>query len=111
MTNVTLYSSNKQLVGFKLEGHAGFDEEGYDIVCAAISILATTAINSIENVGKVKPMQVIDEEKAFIDIVLPNNISQEQRHDCEVMLSMFEQGLKDIVEQYPQFLKINRSKI
>ncbi|NMD38163.1 MAG: ribosomal-processing cysteine protease Prp [Christensenellaceae bacterium] len=111
MTNVTLYLNNKQLVGFKLEGHADYAEKGYDIVCAAISVLATTAINSLESVGKVKPVQFIDEEKAFIHTMLPDNISPQQRHDCKIILSMLEQGLTDIAEQYPKYLKINRSTI
>ena len=34
--------------GFRISGHAGYGEYGQDIVCAAVSALALTAVNSIE---------------------------------------------------------------
>lgn len=33
---------------FRIDGHAGYAEEGQDIVCAAVSALVINAINSIE---------------------------------------------------------------
>ena len=34
--------------GIKVTGHAGYAEEGKDIVCAAVSVLAQNLIQSIE---------------------------------------------------------------
>ena len=34
--------------GFVLEGHAGYAQEGYDIICSAVSALAVNTVNSIE---------------------------------------------------------------
>ena len=31
-----------------IKGHAGYAEEGYDIICAAVSALTVNTINSIE---------------------------------------------------------------
>ena len=36
------------ICGFKLSGHAGFAEEGSDIVCSAVSMLVINTINCIE---------------------------------------------------------------
>ncbi len=35
-------------VGFSSKGHAGYAEAGYDIICAAVSVLTVNTINSIE---------------------------------------------------------------
>ena len=35
-------------MGFSSKGHAGYAEEGYDIICAAVSVLTVNTINSIE---------------------------------------------------------------
>ena len=35
---------NKSVVGFSIKGHAGMAEHGQDIVCAAVSALAQTAL-------------------------------------------------------------------
>ena len=49
MIRVTIYKNEKhQCVGFKAHGHAGFSEEGQDIVCAAVSVLVINTVNSLE---------------------------------------------------------------
>ena len=49
MTKVTILQNAKnECVGFDVFGHAGYAEEGEDIVCAAISILVINTMNAIE---------------------------------------------------------------
>ena len=49
MTKVTFYqNSENQCVGFTSEDHAGYAQEGEDIVCAGISALVINTVNSIE---------------------------------------------------------------
>ena len=49
MTHITIYkSTNGGIVGFRSAGHAGYAEEGSDIICSAVSILTFNTINSIE---------------------------------------------------------------
>ena len=47
MIHVAIYQNeNKECVGFRTEGHAGYSEEGSDIVCAAVSVLVTPLMQS-----------------------------------------------------------------
>ena len=48
MIKITVYSRQDQSTGFRSEGHAGYAEEGYDIICAAVSVLSVNLVNSIE---------------------------------------------------------------
>lgn len=48
MITVTVKKRNQAYVSFTSKGHAGYAEEGYDIVCAAVSALIINAVNSIE---------------------------------------------------------------
>ena len=49
MIRVTIYQNSEQRIsGFAMQGHAGYAESGSDIVCAAASVLAQNAVNSIE---------------------------------------------------------------
>lgn len=41
-------NSNQIVIGFRVKGHAGFDKYNRDIVCAAVSALVTSTVNSIE---------------------------------------------------------------
>ena len=47
MITVTIHRSNDSYAGFKVVGHAGYAEEGYDIICAAVSVLVVNAVNSM----------------------------------------------------------------
>ena len=40
--------SGEDYVSFSCKGHAGYGEEGYDIICAAVSALTVNTINAIE---------------------------------------------------------------
>ena len=48
MITIEIRKSGEDYVGFSSKGHAGYAEEGYDIICAAVSVLAVNTINSIE---------------------------------------------------------------
>ena len=48
MITVEIRKSNGEYTGFSSKGHAGYAEEGYDIVCAAVSALTVNTINAIE---------------------------------------------------------------
>lgn len=49
MINVTITES-----GILMNGHAGFHENGQDLVCAAVSALTCNLINSLENLTNIK---------------------------------------------------------
>ena len=67
MTKVTIYRNfENECVGFDVIGHAGYAEEGEDIVCAAISILVINTMNAIETFTDVQYSQVADEEEGMI---------------------------------------------
>ena len=49
MIKVTIYKDKDNLItGFKVLGHAGYGQEGNDVVYAAVSALVINTINSIE---------------------------------------------------------------
>ena len=50
-------NSQKKVTGFEISGHAGYAEEGSDIICAAVSAIAYTAIGyfSEKKIGGKEP--------------------------------------------------------
>ena len=68
MTKVTIYKNlEKECVGFRVCGHAGYADEGEDIVCAAISILVINTMNAIETYTKATVSQQADETQGIIE--------------------------------------------
>ena len=45
-----------RVMGFRVEGHSGYAEEGADIVCAAVSSAAYLIVNSVTEVRGVSPL-------------------------------------------------------
>ena len=85
MTKVTIYNNlENECVGFKVLGHAGYAEEGEDIVCAAISILVINTMNAIEQFTDAKFSQTADERQGLIEY----HISQPTKETTLLLNSM-----------------------
>jgi len=81
---------------FIIEGHSGFAKAGKDIVCAAISILTTNTINSIDELCDDRVDVMTDEKKALMRCTFLDVPSKEATLLVDSMLI----GLKQIQEQY-----------
>ena len=67
MTKITIFRNQDQaFLGFDCLGHAGYAEEGEDIVCAGISALVINTINSLGVYTKEKFSTDSDEETGMI---------------------------------------------
>jgi len=55
MIDVTVYKTNDIFDGFIVEGHSGYRESGNDIICASVSILSYTTLNSMDLVAGISP--------------------------------------------------------
>ena len=51
MTKITIHKTGDKIVGFIVDGHTGFANFGEDIVCASLSLLSITAVNSLNIVA------------------------------------------------------------
>lgn len=105
MTRVTFYqNSNQEYVGFFTENHAGYAEEGEDIVCAAISALVTNTVNSMEAFTDDDFAVDVDAESASIKLMMQDHPSKE----AELLLKSLSLGLQGIEEDetYTEFIDI-----
>lgn len=95
-----------RLTGYRLRGHAGYAEEGADIVCAAASVLAITCLNSLESVCGIAA-EVRGGEDGRLEVRLPRGLSAERDHDAQVLLGGLRQGLGDLAGEYPQYIRFS----
>ena len=103
MIRVTLHRTGEAITGFECRGHAGYAPAGQDIVCAAVSILTTTCVNALESVAGVKP------EAQAKDGRMAVSLPRDAGHDAQVILRAMRQGLRDLAEEYPQYLQLNEN--
>ena len=109
MTYATIYkdSQNGEIVGFKTEGHAGYAEEGSDVVCAAISMLVINTINSIEMFTVDDCEIMTDEDNAVISLMTDLQQSSETR----ILLKSLELGLNQVAQGNPDYLSIKVEEV
>ena len=74
MITVTVSKKNNSYISFVSEGHAGYAEAGQDIVCAAVSALIITTVNSLEKFTDDK--FDVQEEDGFVSIHFRNDLSE-----------------------------------
>jgi uncharacterized protein YsxB (DUF464 family) len=97
MTHVTIFiNEDKECVGFQIEDHAGYADQGEDIVCAAISTLVINTINSIEAFTGTVPIVETDEKSGYIHCSFEESITNE----AALLLDSMILGLSQIKEQY-----------
>ena len=104
MTKITIFRNHDgEYLGFDCLGHAGYADEGEDIVCAGISVLVINTINSIEKLTDVIPKVSSDEETGMISC----RIEKYKRKDIQLLLQSLSIGLLSIQETYGQeFIKV-----
>lgn len=100
------------LVAFELSGHAGFSEEGEDIVCAAVSALATSAVNGIEALAGFEPLIEVDEETGgYLSCELIPEITGEQLSIAQILLENLLIALQATESEYSSYIHIKTQNI
>lgn len=109
MIHVTIYRNQRnEYTGFHCIGHAGYAEEGEDIVCAAASALVITTANSIEQLVGDAFSIVTDEESGLIDLSLQEDYSGES----VLLIRSLVLGLQGIQNFYGnEYLSLNFKEV
>lgn len=104
MIDVVVFSDNSRYIGLKVSGHAGYGEEGRDIVCAAVSILTLNMANSVERFTD--DDFVVNSYDGCFDFTLNTRGDK-----SGLLLDSCIFGLMDIGEEYSDFIKINLQEV
>lgn len=83
----------------EISGHAGYDEYGKDIVCASVSSVIMTTVNSIMNIDNSSISYMDDGNKIIIEKLNDNDI-------VDKLLNTMILILKDLEEQYKENIKV-----
>ncbi len=99
MTIVSVKKNDLQFIHFKISGHSEFSNIGSDIVCSAISSMATITINAIDKFNK-EAIRITTKE-SLIDIIVVSN--------DDITNTLLENLLEHLISlsvSYPNNLKI-----
>lgn len=106
MLTVRFFKQEGKFVGIECNGHCEYAEEGADIVCAAASSVIQTAVLGIIGVLGLNIGYETDDEKGYLKAILPQNISESDLHDADIILKTAYLGVSDLYETYSDFISL-----
>ncbi len=97
MTKVVFYEQDEKLRGFLIKEHSGYDEEGYDIVCASISSAAYLTANTLTEIVGAKAD--IELREAYFRFILRDKLAEAENH-----LKGLKLHLESLAEEYDKYI-------
>jgi len=101
-------SSKSVITQIEIKNHAGYDESGYDIVCAAVSSAAELMMNTLtENFKCECDIKIVGEPPEII-IKIPGSEFAEEKKSFAVigLLESFAVHMKNMERDYPKNLRV-----
>ena len=95
MINITVKKRNGSYLDFLSRGHAGYAEEGQDIVCAAVSALIVTTVNSLDEFTEDEIE--VREDDGYVSIHFKTNPNTERG---KLLMDSLILGLTEIEHSY-----------
>lgn len=105
---------NNSIFKYTVKGHAGFEEVGKDIVCAAVSILAHTTYVSLLKLCDISEDElVIDicDETGYLAVVLPKYLDYKKLEKTQIVFQIMEIGINELIESYSDYITLKYEEV
>ncbi len=111
MVKVVFFKSGDTYYGFRETGHAGFDEAGRDIVCAALSAMTMLIINTVETVWGSDVDFKMSDETADLQVVVRSALPEYEdnsprQYAISGLIYSYYLQLNDMLEEYYEYLDV-----
>ena len=109
MTQVEMIYDNNIIIGFRMEGHAGFNTKGPDILCASLSTASQMTINGVLDWTGLSLDDVIketDERKAILHVCMPSSLHVSTT--AQQLFKSFEMYVEQLADQYNEYVTLER---
>ena len=110
MVTITIEIKGNQVFSISFSGHSGWDENGKDIVCAAISTLLQSLVIGMEEVlGHSDIREEIDlkDDIPYVRIWTPFPYGDKET----VLVDTISRSLKEISKSYPEYVEISEVRL
>ena len=98
MISVTVTRRDNRITGLVVSGHAGYAVHGKDVVCAAVSSIAQTALLGLMHYNE--KVEYERKEDGYLSFIVPQGEKNQAIAETAVL------GLKDLATGYGTFLKV-----
>ena len=102
MTTVTFHMEGERIVGFTVQGHSGYADEGSDIICAAVTSAVRLTECAVNDVLGLEAAVKVKEKDASISLKLPGGLGQTNESTCQTLLTALMVYCVQLHEEYPE---------
>ena len=106
MTTITFHTEGNRIVGFDARGHAGYADEGEDIVCAAVTSTIRLIECVLNDVMGLCASVKVDAENTSISLRLPGSLGQTAENTCQNLLTGMMVYLSQLHSEYPEHVEV-----
>ena len=93
--------------GFSCEGHAGYAEEGMDIVCSAVSVTVIGCCNAIEALTQDPVEAGSEEESGLLTVAFPEGLG----HDGTLLMDAMVMTLRSVADAYSAYIEFHIEEV
>lgn len=105
MIHADFVKSDDRLLGFSISGHAGYDDYGYDIVCASVSSAVQMTVNGVTEILKLKADVTVEEN------LIKMMLSKKEAQKAQSFLEAFMLHLNLLAQDYEGTIQVNLSEV
>lgn len=104
MIKVSIDYDHQMVHNVKITGHAGYDELGKDLVCAAVSSISIGTLNALDELAN------NDCKLTLADNMIKIEVLQIEEKSQLIIKTMIIQ-LKTLYEEYKDFIEIKQTEV
>ena len=115
MTKITFFRQNGVCYGFREEGHADYDEYGYDVLCSALSAMTMLVVNTIEVAYASDVSYDVSKDAATVTVKCLGALAEfekdeKKRFAVSGILEGYFVQLNDLLEDYSDYLDVEEKE-
>ena len=95
-----------RIYGFVVTGHAGYGEEGEDIVCAAVTSAVRLVEATVNDVMGLCAAVKVNQRDTTISLRLPGGLAQTAESTCQNLLTGLMVYLTQLHDEYPDHIEV-----
>ena len=106
MTTVSFLVEQARIVGFDVQGHSGWGQEGEDIVCAAVTSAIRLVECTVNDVMGLCASVKIRKKDSKITFRLQCGLSETAESTCQNLLTGLMVYLTQLHDEYPENIEV-----
>ena len=110
MTQVEMIYDDNIIIGFRMKGHAGFNHDGPDILCASLSTASQMTINGLLDWTGLNLEDIVkesNEKEALLYIRMPSRLLY-VTPTVQQLFKSFEMYVEQLSDQYSDYVSLER---